>query len=60
MMATRSDAVIWLVDELQRRLLRANLIGHGHAGQVEEQHQQAAVLVLDLSGFGRRDGVGGL
>ena len=45
------------VDELQRRLLRANLIGHGHAGEVEEQHQQAAVLVLDLAGFGRRDGV---
>ena len=45
--------------ELQRRLLRANLIGHGHACAVEEHHQEAAVLVLDLSGFGRRDGVGG-
>ncbi len=47
-------------DELQCRLLGANLIGHGHARPIEEHHQQAAVLVLDLSDLGRRDGVGNL
>src|SRR5262249_9144888 len=34
----------------QRSLLGAVLVGHRHARLVEEQHQEAAVLILDLFG----------
>ena len=56
MMATMSDAVICALRNFSAACLGAHLIGDRHAGLIEEQHQQPAILVLDLARFGRSDG----
>jgi len=49
-MAIRSEAVIWVCINFRRRSENASVLD-GHSRQVEEHHQQAAVLVLDLAGL---------
>ena len=56
MMATRSAVRHLGVDELQRRLLRAQLLGNPHRREIEEHHHQALVVILHLAGCFRGDG----
>ena len=55
MMAIRSDGVICVLRNFCAADLRADLVLNGHADQVEEHHQQPAVLILHLARLGRRD-----
>ena len=44
------------VDVVQRGVLRAKLLGDAHVREIEEEHQKALVVILDLLVRGQTDG----
>ena len=55
MMATRSEGVICVSQELLRGGLGAQLVLDRHGGHIEEHHHQAAVTVFEVPGCLGRD-----
>ena len=44
-----SSLVMCLFEVFERRVLRAQLLGDAHGGEIEEEHQQALVVILDFA-----------